>query len=344
MNHVLTSGPVWYLMRASGVVSLLLLTAVSALGVATASRLRPGRAPRFVTLGLHRNIALMAVVFLTVHVLTAIIDPQASVRAVAAVVPMPSDRYALWLGLGALALDLVIALVVTSLLRQRLAPRVWRTLHFLAYLAWPVALLHGAGMGTDSTCDLDAGSRRRVRRGLRRSRRAPPPDDCASGDQAPLATAPASRAMSVAGRTRPRSETLPRLLPPQRPRLVARRAHRTLRPPALPARRVRDSHLRGRGERPARTRRRRIPDARQAPFRRGRARADRGRERRRGGACEPQGQPVDARQPPPGARRRRRCSRSRRRPADHGRRRPRSNQRVCEPRRCGGRAHPSPPP
>ena len=150
MSHVLTSGPVWYLMRASGVVSLLLLTAVSALGVATASRLRPGRAPRFVTLGLHRNIALMAVVFLTVHVLTAIIDPQASVRAVAAIVPMPSDRYALWLGLGALALDLVIALVVTSLLRQRLAPRVWRTLHFLAYLAWPVALLHGAGMGTDS--------------------------------------------------------------------------------------------------------------------------------------------------------------------------------------------------
>lgn len=150
MNHVLTSGPVWYLMRASGVVSLLLLTTVSALGVATASRVRPGRAPRFVTLGLHRNISLMAVVFLAVHVLTAIIDPQASVRVVAAVVPMLSDRYALWLGLGALGLDLVITLVVTSLLRQRLPPRVWRRLHFLAYLAWPVALLHGAGMGTDS--------------------------------------------------------------------------------------------------------------------------------------------------------------------------------------------------
>jgi sulfoxide reductase heme-binding subunit YedZ len=150
MNQVLTSGPVWYLMRASGVVSLLLLTMVSALGAATVSRLRPGRVPRFVTLGLHRNVSLLAVVFVTVHVLTAIVDPDASVRAVAVVVPLPSQRYALWLGLGALALDLVIALVVTSLLRERIPPRIWRALHYLAYLAWPVALLHGAGIGTDS--------------------------------------------------------------------------------------------------------------------------------------------------------------------------------------------------
>lgn len=150
MNHVLTSGPVWYLMRASGVVSLLLLTAVSALGIATTSRLRPGRLPRFVTLGLHRNVSLLAVVFLSLHVVTAIIDPDATVQAVSAILPLPSDRYGLWLGLGALALDLIIALVVTSLLRQRLAPRIWRTLHYLAYLAWPVALVHGAGMGTDS--------------------------------------------------------------------------------------------------------------------------------------------------------------------------------------------------
>jgi sulfoxide reductase heme-binding subunit YedZ len=150
VSSVLTSGPVWYLMRGSGVVSLLLLTAVSALGIATVSRWRPGRIPRFVTLGLHRNISLLAVAFLSVHVLTAVIDPQASVSAVAVIAPLPSHRYALWLGLAALALDLVVALVVTSLLRHRLPLRFWRAVHWLAYLAWPVALLHGAGMGTDA--------------------------------------------------------------------------------------------------------------------------------------------------------------------------------------------------
>jgi sulfoxide reductase heme-binding subunit YedZ len=150
MNGVLTSGAVWDLMRASGVVSQLLLTAVSALGMATVSRWRPGRVQRFVTLGLHRNIALLAVVFLAVHVGTSVIDPQATVSVVSAILPLPSDRYAIWLGLAALALDLVIALVVTSLLRHRLPLRLWRAVHWLAYLAWPVALAHGAGMGTDA--------------------------------------------------------------------------------------------------------------------------------------------------------------------------------------------------
>jgi sulfoxide reductase heme-binding subunit YedZ len=150
VNGVLTSGPVWYLMRGSGVASLLLLTLVSALGVATAGRWRAGRAPRFVTLGLHRSISLLAVAFLTLHVLMALIDPDASVRILAVVVPEPSGRYGLWLGLGALALDLIAALVVTSLLRHRLSMRIWRGLHWTAYLAWPVALVHGAGMGTDA--------------------------------------------------------------------------------------------------------------------------------------------------------------------------------------------------
>lgn len=150
MNSLLTSGPVWYLMRGSGIVSLLLLTAVSALGMATVSRWRPGRVPRFVTLGLHRNLSLLAVAFLVVHVLTAVIDPQALVSVAAVIVPLPSDRYGLWLGLAALALDLVVALVLTSVLRHRLSLRLWRAVHWLAYLAWPVALLHGAGMGTDA--------------------------------------------------------------------------------------------------------------------------------------------------------------------------------------------------
>jgi methionine sulfoxide reductase heme-binding subunit len=44
----------------------------------------------------------------------------------------------------------VVALVVTSLARARIPLRAWRTVHWLAYAAWPVALLHGAGMGTDA--------------------------------------------------------------------------------------------------------------------------------------------------------------------------------------------------
>ena len=96
---------------------------------------------------LHRNASLLAVSFLSVHVLTAIADRDASVSLVAAVVPLESR---LWVGLGALALDLVALLVLTSLLRRRLPHRIWRAIHWSADAAWPVAVAHGVGMGTDN--------------------------------------------------------------------------------------------------------------------------------------------------------------------------------------------------
>ena len=225
-----------------------------ALGVATVSRWRPGGVPRFVTLGLHRSVSLLAVAFLAVHVLTAVIDPDAAVRAVAVVVPLPSDRYALWLGLGALALDLVVALVVTSLLRQRIAPRAWRAVH------WPPT---SPGRSRSSTAPawaptrmrLDARRRRRLHRGLRRSRRAPPADGSAAARQAPRATAPARGAVSAAGADATAHRDAAAAAPARRaldPSLA--RTSRALRPHALAARRgraliaeVEASGLRGRG-------------------------------------------------------------------------------------------------
>lgn len=145
-----TSGADWYLMRATGVVTLLLLTAVFVLGIATTSRWRARRLPGFATLGLHRSISLLAVVFLAVHVVTALIDPYAVASAAAVVVPFVAGRSAFWIGLGAVSLDLMLALIVTSLLRRRLSLRLWRGVHWAAYLAWPLALAHSLGSGSDT--------------------------------------------------------------------------------------------------------------------------------------------------------------------------------------------------
>lgn len=141
---------VWYLMRASGVVSLLLLTAVLVLGIGTTRRWRTRRTPGLVALGLHRSISLLAVVFLVVHVATAVVDPYAVVSIAAVVVPFVAGRTPFWVGLGALSLDLVAALIVTSLLRHRLSLKVWRGIHWAAYLAWPLAIGHSLGTGSDT--------------------------------------------------------------------------------------------------------------------------------------------------------------------------------------------------
>jgi methionine sulfoxide reductase heme-binding subunit len=146
-----SSNAVWYLMRASGVVSLVLLTAVLMLGIATFRRWSPARSPRFVTASLHRSLSLLAVVFVAVHVVTAVVDPYAAVGAAGAVVPFVAGRSAFWVGLGALSLDVLAALIVSSLLRARLAPATWRLVHRASYLCWPLALAHGFGMGTDAS-------------------------------------------------------------------------------------------------------------------------------------------------------------------------------------------------
>ena len=145
-----TSGPgLWYATRATGLVTLLLLTASMLLGIITAGRFASEKWPRFVTVGLHRNVTLLVLAFLAVHVGTTVLDTYTSIPATAAVVPFASSYKTPWLGLGAVAVDLLLAVLVTSLLRGRLGFRVWRGLHWLAYACWPVALIHGLGTGTD---------------------------------------------------------------------------------------------------------------------------------------------------------------------------------------------------
>jgi sulfoxide reductase heme-binding subunit YedZ len=144
------SGPgLWYATRAAGLVTLLLLTVSTLLGVLTAGRFANPRWPRFLTVGLHRNLSLLALVFVALHVATTVLDSYTSIRLSAAFIPFTSSYKRGWLGLGAVALDLLIALVVTSLTRIRLGHRAWRLVHWSGYACWPVAVAHGVGAGTD---------------------------------------------------------------------------------------------------------------------------------------------------------------------------------------------------
>jgi DMSO/TMAO reductase YedYZ heme-binding membrane subunit len=140
----------WYATRGTGVVSLILLTAVVCLGVGGVRRLRGRYWPRFLVLGLHRNLTLLALAFLALHIATTIADGFAPIALRDTVVPFASGYRPIWLGLGAVALDLLLALTITSLLRARLGYRHWRALHWMAYAAWPVALVHAFGTGSDS--------------------------------------------------------------------------------------------------------------------------------------------------------------------------------------------------
>lgn len=138
------------LIRASGVTALILFTVTVVLGLMNRSRFATDRWPRFVIDGVHRNVSLLAMVFLVVHILTSVTDHYVSLPLPSAFIPFAKSYSPLWVGLGALSWDLMLAVVITSLLRTRVGLRSWRAVHWSSYLAWPLALIHGVGEGNDS--------------------------------------------------------------------------------------------------------------------------------------------------------------------------------------------------
>jgi methionine sulfoxide reductase heme-binding subunit len=149
MSSVTDAG-LWYTARGSGVVSLVLLTIVVALGIASRSGRRIFGMPRFAVQLVHRNASLLAVVTLVLHIVTLLLDSKAGIHVTAVLVPFVGSYRPFWQGLGTLGLELILALVITSLLRNHMPERIWRGVHWLAYVSWPVAFAHGLGTGTDS--------------------------------------------------------------------------------------------------------------------------------------------------------------------------------------------------
>jgi methionine sulfoxide reductase heme-binding subunit len=145
------SGPqgLWFVSRASGLVLLVLLTAVMVLGAATRTGWAPRRWPRFAVAELHHTLSLFAVALLALHVLTAILDRYVTIGWAATVIPFLSPYRRLAIGLGTAAADLGAAVLLTSVLRSRLGLRWWRGVHWLAYLAWPTVFWHALTAGGD---------------------------------------------------------------------------------------------------------------------------------------------------------------------------------------------------
>jgi Ferric reductase like transmembrane component len=152
MTAAVTTGPsaYWYLTRGTGTIALILLTLSIALGVANIRRLRTENVPRFVIERVHRNISLLAMAFVAIHILTSVLDRFAPVTVANAVIPFSGSYRPLWLGFGAVAFNLLIAVVITSLLRRRFGYRAWRVTHWAVYASWPLAFLHGLGTGSDT--------------------------------------------------------------------------------------------------------------------------------------------------------------------------------------------------
>lgn len=149
MTHTLITA-LWYLGRGTGVGALVLLTLSVCLGIVTRSGRRLPGLSRFALTDLHKTAALTATGLLAVHIGSLLFDPYAQLRLADILLPFQGQYRPMYLGLGTLAVDLILLVVGTSLLRHRIGPRAFKAVHWLTYLLWPFALLHGIGIGTDA--------------------------------------------------------------------------------------------------------------------------------------------------------------------------------------------------
>ena len=141
--------PLWFATRGAGIMTLVCLTVVVVLGISTSLRTQGRHTPRFVIAALHRNFALFTLVLLAVHIATSVLDPFAGIRPVDAVIPFGGAYRTFWLGLGVLAAEVLLAVTVSSILRDKIGAHLWRLVHWATYASWPVAVAHGLGTGSD---------------------------------------------------------------------------------------------------------------------------------------------------------------------------------------------------
>ena len=145
----MSSIELWYITRATGLAALVLLTVTMILGILTAGR-APSTLPTFARAEIHRRIAILTVIFLAIHVITAVIDTYVHISLLTILIPFTSSYHEFWLALGTIGVDFFLAVAISSALRRYISARAWRLFHWLAYLSWPVAMAHAWGMGTDA--------------------------------------------------------------------------------------------------------------------------------------------------------------------------------------------------
>ena len=140
----------WYATRGLGAATLIVLTCTVVLGIVTATRWIGQSTPAFVTADLHRNLSMIALGLLLAHIITTVLDPFAHISVRDVIIPFGATYRPIWLGLGVVAAEIMVVVAATSMLRDRVGPRAWRAIHWIAYASWPIAVIHGLGTGSDA--------------------------------------------------------------------------------------------------------------------------------------------------------------------------------------------------
>lgn len=140
----------WYLARVGGLMSWWLLSATVLWGLLVASRVLGPQVSRARLFDLHRFLSGLALAFLALHLISLLADTWVDISVFELLLPFLSGYRPVAVAWGVIALYLVAAIQVTSLLKHRIAHRWWRYIHWSAFAAFALSTLHAFTAGTDT--------------------------------------------------------------------------------------------------------------------------------------------------------------------------------------------------
>ncbi|MDA8209185.1 MAG: hypothetical protein M0Z92_09335, partial [Actinomycetota bacterium] len=135
-------------------IAMVLLALVVILGMVTATKAAPKGFAKFLVPDLHRRLSISAAVFLGVHIVTALLDSFVHIGLAASIIPFVSSYRPVWVGFGAIAFDLLVVVIATSVVRHRFSQGPWKKIHYLSWLVVSFALFHAIGTGSDARVGL----------------------------------------------------------------------------------------------------------------------------------------------------------------------------------------------
>jgi DMSO/TMAO reductase YedYZ heme-binding membrane subunit len=147
----------WYVTRASGVVAYALLAGATLWGLALSTKVHGKRPPRPWMLDVHRMMGALALTLTVMHVLSILLDGFVEYGAVDVLVPFAVGWKPLAVAAGIVAMYLLLAVEVTSLLRKQISNRTWRRVHYLSFVVFVLSSAHFVTAGTDAASPVTVG-------------------------------------------------------------------------------------------------------------------------------------------------------------------------------------------
>jgi methionine sulfoxide reductase heme-binding subunit len=139
----------WVLARVAGLGSYAALAVALVTGIALRTAVLDWLASNRVLRSLHEYTTVLWIPLAFMHLVSLVLDSTARIGVLDLVLPFHSSYGTIAIGLGALAVDLLLVVTVTSLLKRHIKPDLWKWLHRLAYAAFALIFVHAVLSGTD---------------------------------------------------------------------------------------------------------------------------------------------------------------------------------------------------